>query len=84
MSAVNLWKPRKLPSCNCLTDTCCMCRFVSIAENMTLGDKLEVNFRIWSTPINTFSAPFSSLLHRAQAHGHRRILRIGKHSAGQS
>ena len=65
MSAVNLWKPRKLPSCICFREERCKWRFVSIVENVTLSGKSEVNSRIWSTAINILFASFSSLLHSA-------------------
>ena len=82
MSVVILWKPRKLLWCTHFRGSRCKWRFVSIAENLTPSSRSEVNSRNWSTPINTFSASFSSLLHRAQAHNGGQIFeRIGRYSA---
>jgi hypothetical protein len=63
MSAVNLWKPRKLPSYTCFREPQCKWGFVSIAENVAPSGKSKVNSRIWSTRINIFSASFTGLLH---------------------
>ena len=68
MSAVNLWKPQKLPLRMRITELGCEWRFVRIAENRAPTRESVARFRIWSTPINMFSAPFSSLLHRALTH----------------
>ena len=65
MSAVNLWKPRKLPSCTCFREPPRKWSFVSIAENVAPNGKSEVNSGIWSTTVNIFPAAFSSLLHSA-------------------
>src|SRR3979490_2023794 len=37
--------------------------------------RVRCEFRIWSTPINIFSAPFSSLLHRIQIQDGKGILK---------
>ena len=67
MSAVNLWKPQKLPSRMRLTELGGEWRFVRIAENSAPTRESVAKFRIWSIPINKISAPFSSLLHRIWA-----------------
>jgi hypothetical protein len=64
MSAVNLWKAQELQPHNSVTDSLSKWRFVGIAEISDLAEKFPVNFRIWSTPINRFSALFSYFLHK--------------------
>ena len=64
MIAVNLWKAQKLQSRTQFTETSCEWRSVRIAENRAPASQSVANFGIWSTPINKFSAPYSSLLHR--------------------
>jgi hypothetical protein len=81
MSAVNLWKPHKLHLRTQFTELNCKWRFVRIAENRALNTGSAVNFRIWSTLVNIFSAPFSSLLHRTQGPESRaNLLRIPQES----
>ena len=75
MSAVNLWKPQKLLSRMWLTKLGREWRFVRIAENRATSGESIAKFRIWSTPINIFSAPFSSLLHRTWARHREQILK---------
>src|SRR6202521_5501454 len=75
MSAVNLWKPQKLLSRMWLTKLGREWRFVRIAENRATSGESIARFRIWSTPINIFSAPFSSLLHRIWARDREQILK---------
>ena len=65
MSAVNLWKPLKLPSCTCLKKLRCKWQFVSISENSAPTDRSVTKFEISSTQFNIFSVPYSSFLHRA-------------------
>ena len=75
MIAVNLWKPHKLQSRTQFTDLNCKWRFVRIAEKQSPTGDSAANLRIWSTPINIFSAPFSSLLHRIQIQEGKGILK---------
>ncbi len=67
MIAVNLWKPQKLQAPNRFTVSLARWRFVRIAENSGHVSWPVVNFRVSSTAINKFSAPFSSLLHKVYA-----------------
>ena len=81
MSAVNLWKPRKLLSYTWLTKPGCEWRFVRTSENRALTGESVGKFRIWLTPINIFSAPFSSLLHRTWARHREQILKRSETTA---
>jgi hypothetical protein len=73
MSVVNLWKPQKLQSRMQLTESGQKWRFVNMAENEARAGQASVFFRIWSTPINKISAPFSSLLHKVRKHDCSRL-----------
>src|SRR3981081_1126766 len=82
MSAVNLWKPQKLLCRTQFTKLSCKWRFVRIAENRAPTGESVARFGIWSTPINIFSAPFSSLLHRTWARHREQIFgKIRNHGA---
>src|SRR5260370_27914551 len=75
MSAVNLWIPRKLQSRTWFTELLPKWRFVRISENESSAHRQAQELRIWSTPFNRLSAPFSNLLHKAQRPLRRQILR---------
>ena len=66
MNAVNLWKAWKLQSHILFRRSCCKWLFVSIAENHPCAVGFVLHSRILSSAINTFSASFSNLVHRAQ------------------
>ncbi len=83
MSAVNLWKPQKLQSRMRLTELGCEWRFVRIAENRAPTGESVGKFRIWSTPINIFSAPFSSLVHRTWARHREQIFGKSRNHGAQ-
>ena len=81
MIAVNLWKPQKLQAPNRFTVSLARWRFVRIAENSGHVSWPVVNFRVSSTAINKFSAPFSSLLHRCMQIIADRITKVSKPQA---
>src|SRR5882762_559185 len=83
MSVVNLWKPQKLQSRMRLTEPGCEWRFVRIAENRAPTGESVGKFRIWSTPINIFSAPFSSLVHRIWARHREQIFGKSRNHGAQ-
>ena len=83
MSPVNLWKPQKLLCRTQFTKLSCKWRFVRIAENRAPTGESVGKFRIWSTPINIFSAPFSSLVHRIRARHREQIFGKSRNHGAQ-
>jgi hypothetical protein len=75
MSAVNLWKQLKLQSHNWFTVPLSKWCSVRIVEKGGRVSRLIMNFRISPTPVNKFSAPFSSLLHKVLLHDHRQTVK---------
>jgi len=63
MIAVNLWIAQELQLCIEHTELLCQWQIVRISENGPPAGQHLTKYENWSTPFNTFSAPFASLLH---------------------
>ena len=67
MSAVNLWKAKKLQSHTWFAEAHCKWRFVRIAENNALAEQPAMNPKIRSATVNRFSARYSKALHKERS-----------------
>ena len=73
MSAVNLWKAKKLQSHISFAEAGCRWLFVKIAENNALAEHAAMNAKFHPLRINRFSARYSKALHKERLCHHRQI-----------
>jgi hypothetical protein len=66
MTAVNLWKAKKLQSHIWFTESNYKWLFVRIAENNVLSQQATMKSKIRSTAVNRFSARYSTAPHKAR------------------